>query len=170
MRSGSYIKAMGDDDSEDSETSPKPSPKTAARRQSYLKATQQSLSEQSTTHRSLDRLDSVEMVLPPKFPSWEEEYSQLPDNLNESSDINQAREAELNDQYEGMCESTYSEAESATVEVLDLPLPSYFRSRSHSYLRAIQAGCSQEEDTVSVQSLSPPPANSISGSRTLPSN
>ncbi|NXQ75203.1 DLGP4 protein, partial [Quiscalus mexicanus] len=48
MRSGSYIKAMGDDDSEDSETSPKPSPKTAARRQSYLKATQQSLSEQST--------------------------------------------------------------------------------------------------------------------------
>lgn len=51
MRSGSYIKAMGDDDSEDSETSPKPSPKTAARRQSYLKATQQSLSEQSTAHR-----------------------------------------------------------------------------------------------------------------------
>ncbi|XP_042321995.1 disks large-associated protein 4 isoform X2 [Sceloporus undulatus] len=170
MRSGSYIKAMGDDDSEDSETSPKPSPKTAARRQSYLKATQQSLSEQSTTHRSLDRLDSVEMVLPPKFPSWEEEYNQIPDNLNESSDINQAREEELNDQYEGMCESTYSEAESAAVEVLDLPLPSYFRSRSHSYLRAIQAGCSQEEDTVSVRSLSPPPANSISGSRTLPSN
>ncbi|KAJ7331930.1 hypothetical protein JRQ81_014110, partial [Phrynocephalus forsythii] len=170
MRSGSYIKAMGDDDSEDSETSPKPSPKTAARRQSYLKATQQSLGEQSTTQRSLDRLDSVEMVLPPKFPSWEEEYNQISDNLNESSSINQATEAELNDQYEGMCESTYSEAESTAVEVLDLPLPSYFRSRSHSYLRAIQAGCSQEEDTVSVQSLSPPPVNSLSGSRTLPSN
>ncbi|KAG9353009.1 hypothetical protein JZ751_017585 [Albula glossodonta] len=47
MRSGSYVKAMGDlEDSEDSEGSPKPSPKTAARRQSYLKATQQSLSEQ----------------------------------------------------------------------------------------------------------------------------
>nr|XP_034980209.1 disks large-associated protein 4 isoform X4 [Zootoca vivipara] len=187
MRSGSYIKAMGDDDSEDSETSPKPSPKTAARRQSYLKATQQSLSEQSTTHRSLDRLDSVEILLPPKFPSWEEEYNQIADNLNESSCINQMfgqpsfipqiftqgeqeREPELNDQYEGMCESAYSEAESATVEVLDLPLPSYFRSRSHSYLRAIQAGCSQEEDTISVRSLSPPPANSISGSRTLPSS
>lgn len=82
----------------------------------------------------------------------------------------QAREVELNDQYEGLCDSTYSEAESAAVEVLDLPLPSYFRSRSHSYLRAIQAGCSQEEDTVSVRSISPPPANSISGSRTLPSN
>ncbi|XP_070797793.1 disks large-associated protein 4 isoform X2 [Pituophis catenifer annectens] len=187
MRSGSYIKAMGDDDSEDSETSPKPSPKTAARRQSYLKATQQSLGEQSTTQRSLDRLDSVEILLPPKFPSWEEEYNQISENLDESSCINQifgqssfipqiftqedqATEEELIDQYEGMCESAYSEAESAAVEVLDLPLPSYFRSRSHSYLRAIQAGCSQEEDTVSVQSLSPPPASTISGSQTLPSS
>ncbi|XP_030918965.1 disks large-associated protein 4 [Geospiza fortis] len=89
MRSGSYIKAMGDDDSEDSETSPKPSPKTAARRQSYLKATQQSLSEQSTTQRSLDRLDSVEILLPPKFPTWEEEYNQISDSANESSCINQ---------------------------------------------------------------------------------
>ncbi|XP_009998155.1 PREDICTED: disks large-associated protein 4-like [Chaetura pelagica] len=89
MRSGSYIKAMGDDDSEDSETSPKPSPKTAARRQSYLKATQQSLSEQSTTQRSLDRLDSVEILLPPKFPTWEEEFNPVPDSVNEPSCINQ---------------------------------------------------------------------------------
>ncbi|NWS61069.1 DLGP4 protein, partial [Chunga burmeisteri] len=193
MRSGSYIKAMGDDDSEDSETSPKPSPKTAARRQSYLKATQQSLSEQSTTQssstapalpppsgtpltpslsadRSLDRLDSVEILLPPKFPTWEEEYNQISDSINESSCINQAPEPELGEQYEAVCESTYSEAESAAAEVLDLPLPSYFRSRSHSYLRAIQAGCSQEEDTGSVRSISPPPAGSLRGSRTLPTN
>ncbi|XP_061113651.1 disks large-associated protein 4-like [Conger conger] len=47
MRSGSYVRAMGDlEDSEDSEGSPKPSPKSAARRQSYQKATQHSLSEQ----------------------------------------------------------------------------------------------------------------------------
>ncbi|NWY72488.1 DLGP4 protein, partial [Erithacus rubecula] len=196
MRSGSYIKAMGDDDSEDSETSPKPSPKTAARRQSYLKATQQSLSEQSTTQRgsgsapalpqpclchgdtltplsaarSLDRLDSVEILLPPKFPTWEEEYNQISDSVNESSCINQAPEPELGEQYEPVCDSTYSEAESAAAEVLDLPLPSYFRSRSHSYLRAIQAGCSQEDDTGSVRSISPPPAGSLSGSRTLPTN
>ncbi|NXM14389.1 DLGP4 protein, partial [Ploceus nigricollis] len=194
MRSGSYIKAMGDDDSEDSETSPKPSPKTAARRQSYLKATQQSLSEQSTTQRSsgppleqaapavgapshplsagrsLDRLDSVEILLPPKFPTWEEEYNQVSDSANESSCINQAPEPELGEQYEPVCESTYSEAESAAAEVLDLPLPSYFRSRSHSYLRAIQAGCSQEDDTGSVRSISPPPTGSLSGSRTLPTN
>ncbi|XP_074013781.1 disks large-associated protein 4 isoform X3 [Numenius arquata] len=170
MRSGSYIKAMGDDDSEDSETSPKPSPKTAARRQSYLKATQQSLSEQSTTQRSLDRLDSVEILLPPKFPTWEEEYNQISDSVNESSCINQAPEPELGEQYEAVCDSTYSEAESAAAEVLDLPLPSYFRSRSHSYLRAIQAGCSQEEDISSVRSISPPPTGSLSGSRTLPTN
>ncbi|NWI42660.1 DLGP4 protein, partial [Picathartes gymnocephalus] len=186
MRSGSYIKAMGDDDSEDSETSPKPSPKTAARRQSYLKATQQSLSEQSTTQspapavgipshplsagRSLDRLDSVEILLPPKFPTWEEEYNQISDSVNESSCINQAAEPELGEQYEPVCDSTYSEAESAAAEVLDLPLPSYFRSRSHSYLRAIQAGCSQEDDTGSVRSMSPPPTGSLSGSRTLPTN
>ncbi|NXG69435.1 DLGP4 protein, partial [Baryphthengus martii] len=187
MRSGSYIKAMGDDDSEDSETSPKPSPKTAARRQSYLKATQQSLSEQSTTQstvpsmgtpltpslsagRSLDRLDSVEILLPPKFPAWEEEYNQISDSVNESSCINQVPEPELGEQYEAVCNSTYSEAESAAAEVLDLPLPSYFRSRSHSYLRAIQAGCSQEEDTGSIRSISPPPAGSLSGSRTLPTN
>ncbi|XP_040463823.1 disks large-associated protein 4 isoform X2 [Falco naumanni] len=170
MRSGSYIKAMGDDDSEDSETSPKPSPKTAARRQSYLKATQQSLSEQSTTQRSLDRLDSVEILLPPKFPAWEEEYNQISDGVNESSCISQVPETELGEQYEVVCDTTYSEAESAAAEVLDLPLPSYFRSRSHSYLRAIQAGCSQEEDTGSVRSISPPPAGSLSGSRTLPTN
>ncbi|NXQ92327.1 DLGP4 protein, partial [Nyctibius grandis] len=200
MRSGSYIKAMGDDDSEDSEVSPKPSPKTAARRQSYLKATQQSLSEQSTTQRagpallagwqpqrcphpgdtphslslsagrSLDRLDSVEILLPPKFPTWEEEYNQISDSVNESSCISQAPEPELGEPYEAACDSTYSEAESAAAEVLDLPLPSCFRSRSHSYLRAIQAGCSQEEDTSSVRSISPPPAGSLSGSRTLPTN
>ncbi|CDQ67836.1 unnamed protein product [Oncorhynchus mykiss] len=74
MRSGSYVKAMGDvdQDSEDSEGSPKPSPKTAARRQSYLKATHQSLSEHQpppphnclpslrelSTNRSLDCLVS----------------------------------------------------------------------------------------------------------------
>lgn len=51
MRSGSYIKAMGDEDSDESGGSPKPSPKTAARRQSYLRATQQSLGEQSNPRR-----------------------------------------------------------------------------------------------------------------------
>ncbi|XP_005384798.1 PREDICTED: disks large-associated protein 4 isoform X2 [Chinchilla lanigera] len=188
MRSGSYIKAMGDEDSDESGGSPKPSPKTAARRQSYLRATQQSLGEQSNPRRSLDRLDSVDMLLPSKCPSWEEDYNPISDSLNDSSCISQifgqaslipqlfgheqqVREADLSDQYEAACESACSEAESTAAEALDLPLPSYFRSRSHSYLRAIQAGCSQEEDSVSLQSLSPPPSTgSLSNSRTLPSS
>ena len=51
----------------------------------------------------------------------------------------------------------YCEVESQAVEALDLPMPTCFRSRSHSYLRAIQAGCSQDEDTASADSDSPPP-------------
>lgn len=39
--------------------------------------------------RSLDRLDSVEILLPPKFPTWEEEYNQISESVNESSCINQ---------------------------------------------------------------------------------
>ncbi len=48
MRSGSYVKAMAEDDSGDSDGSPKPSPKMQARRASYLKATQPSLTEMTT--------------------------------------------------------------------------------------------------------------------------
>ncbi|MEQ2173485.1 hypothetical protein GOODEAATRI_032573, partial [Goodea atripinnis] len=50
----------------------------------------------------------------------------------------------------------YCEGEPKAVEALDLPAPTCFRSRSHSYLRAIQAGCSQDEDTASVDSETPP--------------
>ncbi|NXV97837.1 DLGP4 protein, partial [Calonectris borealis] len=188
MRSGSYIKAMGDDDSEDSETSPKPSPKTAARRQSYLKATQQSLSEQSTTQSGEPRHPAPHQHLPVLFAISGTTQERRQGGCRERSRRGreraacrqgvtgsaplpvQAPEPELGEQYEAVCDSTYSEAESAAAEVLDLPLPSYFRSRSHSYLRAIQAGCSQEEDTGSVRSISPPPAGSLSGSRTLPTN
>nr|DBA27764.1 TPA: hypothetical protein GDO54_008225 [Pyxicephalus adspersus] len=277
MRSGSYIKAMGDADSEDSEGSPQPSPKTAARRQSYLKATQQSLSE-STTQRSLDRVDSLDILSPPKFASWEEEYNQLTESVTEESSICQDNEPrcilqyqtdesddqreryqlcqvaeEQRDRYplcqvpeepmerytlsqvpEEPCErfqlcpvleeqreryplcqvpeepreryplcqlpeeeadryslsqvpeeqsvryplpeegrreryplvqAVFGEHESSQTEPFDLHLPNFFRSRSHSYLRAIQAGCSQDDDTTSLQSMSPPlPLTS----RTLP--
>uniref|UniRef100_A0A3Q3NH31 DLG associated protein 4 n=1 Tax=Mastacembelus armatus TaxID=205130 RepID=A0A3Q3NH31_9TELE len=123
MRSGSYVKAMGDlEDSEDSEGSPKPSPKSAARRQSYLKATQHSLSEQQ----------------PPPPPRNMHTFFQVCG--------------------QGCGHSVpYCEGESQAMEALDLPAPTCFRSRSHSYLRAIQAGCSQDEDTASVDSDSPPP-------------
>lgn len=61
-----------------------------------------------------------------------------------SSQIND----ELNHQFEAVCESVFGEVESQAVEALDLP--GCFRMRSHSYLRAIQAGCSQDDDCLSL--------------------
>ncbi|XP_070766117.1 disks large-associated protein 4 isoform X2 [Enoplosus armatus] len=192
MRSGSYVKAMGDlEDSEDSEGSPKPSPKSAARRHSYLKATQHSLSEQQppppprkprcyalmredylwsplqsacsmqhlsslpslkelSTNRSLDNLDCLVSPLeaPPRHRN--NDFSQCSGTLGRGSGTQVCGQ--------GFGHSVpYYEGESQAVEALDLPAPTCFRSRSHSYLRAIQAGCSQDEDTASVDSDSPPP-------------
>ncbi|KAL0977821.1 hypothetical protein UPYG_G00161670 [Umbra pygmaea] len=182
MRSGSYVKAMGDlEDSDDSEGSPKPSPKTAARRQSYLRATQQSLSDQLpprtclpslrelSTNRSLDNLDSLGgLVGSSSFPRWDDEdFNQVGgcSTLGRSSCMGQLRELEmLSQSYEDSCSEsvfqdshTLSRSHSQVVEPPDLPMPTCFRSRSHSYLRAIQAGCSQDDDTGSLDSDSPPP-------------
>ncbi|MBN3322605.1 DLGP4 protein, partial [Atractosteus spatula] len=82
----------------------------------------------------------------------------LPMSCPNVAHVFQARELEGSRQYEETSESVFSEADSQAVEALDLPLPTCFRSRSHSYLRAIQAGCSQDEDTASVGSESPPPS------------
>lgn len=60
----------------------------------------------------------------------------------------------LNHQFDSVCESVFGEAESQAVEALDLP--GCFRTRSHSYVRAIQAGCSQDDDCLSVFSISSP--------------
>ncbi|XP_038171241.1 disks large-associated protein 1 isoform X7 [Arvicola amphibius] len=176
MRSGSYIKAMGDEDSGDSDTSPKPSPKVAARRESYLKATQPSLTELTTLkisnehspklqirshsylravsevsiNRSLDSLDPAGLLTSPKFRSRNESY------MRAMSTISQVSEMEVNGQFESVCESVFSELESQAVEALDLPMPGCFRMRSHSYVRAIEKGCSQDDECVSLRSSSPP--------------
>lgn len=60
----------------------------------------------------------------------------------------------LNRQFESVCETMFGEVESQAVEALDLP--GVFRTRSHSYVRAIQAGCSQDDDCLSVFSMSGP--------------
>ncbi|XP_031423871.1 disks large-associated protein 4 isoform X3 [Clupea harengus] len=179
MRSGSYVKAMGDlEDSEDSEGSPKPSPKTAARRQSYLRATQQSLSDQLpprnclpslrelSGNRSLDNLDCIGGSSP--FPRWDDDdFSQGCNTLGRSSCMSQVRDMEMGHRYgEESCSEFgethphshgHARSHSRPEEPPDLPMPTCFRSRSHSYLRAIQAGCSQDDDTASVDSDSPPP-------------
>lgn len=58
----------------------------------------------------------------------------------------QVSEVEVNGQIEAVCESVFSEMESQAVDALDLPVPGCFRMRSHSYVRAIEKGCSQDEE------------------------
>ncbi|XP_048033394.1 disks large-associated protein 4 isoform X2 [Megalobrama amblycephala] len=203
MRSGSYVKAMGDvEDSDDSDgpPSPKPSPKTAARRQSYLKATQQSLSEQQpplpprnrqspcpfmreqfgvvwsplqsaasvphlhsclpslcevSTNRSLDNLDCLMAPGDAGLQHWDTDGGFGPRcaTLGRGSTMRQVEQCYMSN-------VAYGQVESQAVEALDLPTPTCFRSRSHSYLRAIQAGCSQDDDTGSVDSDETPPITS----------
>lgn len=73
----------------------------------------------------------------------------------------QLRDLEMRDHYEDRSsESTFRDSRSHSQdnsEPPDLPMPTCFRSRSHSYLRAIQAGCSQDDDTASMDSGCSPP-------------
>ncbi|XP_034562947.1 disks large-associated protein 1 isoform X2 [Notolabrus celidotus] len=130
MRSGSYIKAMAEDDSGDSDCSPKPSPKVQARRASYLKATQPSLTEMTTLQISTEHSPKLQ--------------------IRSHSYLRAVSEVEVNGQIEAVCESVFSEMESQAVDALDLPMPGCFRMRSHSYVRAIEKGCSQEEEEAGV--------------------
>ncbi|KAM9775501.1 disks large-associated protein 1 isoform 2-T6 [Syngnathus typhle] len=191
MRSGSYVKAMAEEEEEDdggggddSDCGPEPSPKAQARRASYLKATQPSLTEMTTLkaaspallpsncerlrpristehspklqirshsylravsqvsiNRSLDSLDPAGLLASPKFRSRNESY------MRAMSTISQVSEVEVNGQIEALCEAVFSEMESQAVDALDLPVPAgCFRVRSHSYVRAIEKGCSQDEE------------------------
>ncbi|XP_077952068.1 disks large-associated protein 1 isoform X2 [Gasterosteus aculeatus] len=126
MRSGSYIKAMAEEDSGDSDCSPKPSPKVQARRASYLKATQPSLTEMTTLEISTEHSPKLQ--------------------IRSHSYLRAVSEVEVNGQIEAVCESVFSEMESQAVDALDLPIPNCFRVRSHSYVRAIEKGCSQEDE------------------------
>lgn len=73
----------------------------------------------------------------------------------------QLRDLEMSHHYEDRSsESTFRDSRSHSQdnsEPPDLPMPTCFRSRSHSYLRAIQAGCSQDDDTASIDSGCSPP-------------
>ncbi|XP_019736861.1 disks large-associated protein 4 isoform X2 [Hippocampus comes] len=176
MRSGSYVKAMADmEDSEDSEGSPKPSPKTAARRQSYLRATQHSLSDQLpprnclpslrelANNRSLDNLDCIGGTGSP-VPHWDDDdFGHACSTLGRRSCMGQIRDLDMSHHYEDRSsDSTFRDSRSHSQDnpdPPDLPMPTCFRSRSHSYLRAIQAGCSQDDDVASLDSGSLPPTD-----------
>ncbi|KAI1901833.1 hypothetical protein AGOR_G00038460 [Albula goreensis] len=157
MRSGSYIKAMGDDDSAESDASPKASPKSAiiAQREAFRRSVSMDHRSSSSKYSCKQCTDAyTNSRSAPKGHARSRSYtrsltsSQLGDTLNR--------------QFEAVCETVFGEMESQAVEALDLP--GCFRTRSHSYVRAIQAGCSQDDDCLSVFSLSGPQGGPKGGS------
>ncbi|XP_036084859.1 disks large-associated protein 2 isoform X1 [Rousettus aegyptiacus] len=153
MRSGSYIKAMGDVDSGESDSSPKTSPTVAMRPEPLLQSMGQrplgDLQTQSYLQAASDgpashSLDPSAHYSSPKFRSRNQSYMRAVSMLSQASCVSQMSEAEMNGQLESVCESVFSETE---VQAMDaLGLPGCFRTRSHSYLRAIQAGYSQDDE------------------------
>uniref|UniRef100_A0A1A8BUV5 Discs, largehomolog-associated protein 2 n=1 Tax=Nothobranchius kadleci TaxID=1051664 RepID=A0A1A8BUV5_NOTKA len=160
MRSSSYVKAMGEleDESGDSDTSPKISPQKAIRPDALvLKSAMQRphLDSQSQGYHLQTRdlrphpsvtLDPATTFHPPPFRSRNQSYMRAVSTLSQASCVSQVSETEINGQFESVCESVFSEVESQAMEALDLP--GSFRTRSHSYLRAIQAGYSQDDDCL----------------------
>ncbi|XP_061125894.1 discs, large (Drosophila) homolog-associated protein 2b [Syngnathus typhle] len=160
MRSSSYVKAMGevDDDSGDSE-SPKTSPQKSVRPDALvLKSAMQRphfdthspgyrlhTMREMRAHPSVT-LDPATTFHPPPFRSRNQSYMRAVSTLSQASCVSQVSETEINGQFESVCESVFSEVESQAMEALDLP--GSFRTRSHSYLRAIQAGYSQDDDCL----------------------
>ncbi|XP_036851717.1 disks large-associated protein 2 isoform X6 [Manis javanica] len=158
MRSGSYIKAMGDEDSGESDSSPKMSPTMALRPEPLLaSAGQRPLGELHTLQAASDLpadrgLDPSASYDSPKFRSRNQSYMRAVSTLSQASCVSQISEAEMNGQFESVCESVFSEVESQAMDALDLP--GCFRTRSHSYLRAIQAGYSQDDECIPVMTAS----------------
>lgn len=88
---------------------------------------------------------------------------------------------EVNGQIEQVCEQVYSEMQSQAMEAAmdsmdtmdTLPMPGCFRMRSHSYVRAIDQGCGEEEGEGGRPLLllpSSPPRTSATTVRTIQSS
>ncbi|KAK1795624.1 hypothetical protein P4O66_001121 [Electrophorus voltai] len=159
MRSSSYVKAMADEESGDSDTSPKTSPHKTIRpdalvlksimQRPHIDSQSQGYHLQTARdmrpHPSVS-LDPAATYNPPQFRSRNQSYMRAVSTLSQASCLSQVSETEVNGQFESVCESVFSEVESQAMEALDLP--GTFRTRSHSYLRAIQAGYSQDDDCL----------------------
>ncbi|KAM8833093.1 disks large-associated protein 2 isoform 4-T4 [Synchiropus picturatus] len=181
MRSSSYVKAMGDEESGESDSSPKTSPQKRVRPDALVKAIirprdlldsqssyrldkinsdmrnyitnfaadlSQSYHLQASMHPNM-ALDPSANYNSPKFRSRNQSYMRAVSTLSQAScvsQVSQVSETEINGQFESVCESVFSEVESQAMEALDLP--GCFRTRSHSYLRAIQAGYSQDDECI----------------------
>nr|XP_046220457.1 disks large-associated protein 2-like [Oncorhynchus gorbuscha] len=166
MRSSSYVKAMGDEESGESDSSPKTSPVKTVRPDALVKSVMQRplLDSQSQNYHlqasrdihphhpsmALEPSTNYNSQQPPlpaaQFRSRNQSYMRAVSTLSQASCVSQVSETDINGQFESVCESVFSEVESQAVEALDLP--GCFRTRSHSYLRAIQAGYSQDDDCI----------------------
>uniref|UniRef100_A0A4W5K6U8 DLG associated protein 2 n=1 Tax=Hucho hucho TaxID=62062 RepID=A0A4W5K6U8_9TELE len=157
MRSSSYVKAMGDEESGESDSSPKTSPVKTVRPDALVKSVMQRplLDSQRDMHphhpsMALEPSTNYNSQQPPlpaaQFRSRNQSY------MRAVSTLSQVSETDINGQFESVCESVFSEVESQAVEALDLP--GCFRTRSHSYLRAIQAGYSQDDDCIPTMTSS----------------
>uniref|UniRef100_A0AAY4CVR7 Discs, large (Drosophila) homolog-associated protein 2b n=1 Tax=Denticeps clupeoides TaxID=299321 RepID=A0AAY4CVR7_9TELE len=160
MRSSSYVKAMGDDESMVSDTSPKTSPQKSIRpdalvlksaiQRPHIDSHSQGYHLQTARDMRINpnvTLDLATHYNPPQFRSRNQSY------MRAVSTLSQVSETEINGQFESVCESVFSE-----VECQALDLPGAFRTRSNSYLRAIQAGYSQDDDCLpSLTSSTEPP-------------
>nr|XP_005988555.1 PREDICTED: disks large-associated protein 3 [Latimeria chalumnae] len=158
MRSGSYIKAMGDDESGDSDGSPKTSPKGMPQHEAHRRSSSvdQSRSKFTCQHYFASYVcNRSSCCTSPKIHPRGLSYSRSFTSNQISDDLNLQFDA------------VFGETESQAVEALDLP--GCFRMRSHSYLRAIQAGCSQDDDCLSVFSMSMPVGSIMSTSSMKPS-
>uniref|UniRef100_A0A8C6SCR8 Discs, large (Drosophila) homolog-associated protein 1a n=1 Tax=Neogobius melanostomus TaxID=47308 RepID=A0A8C6SCR8_9GOBI len=194
MRSGSYVKAMAEDDSGDSDGSPKPSPKVQARRASYLKATQPSLTEMTTLqistehspklqirshsylravsevsiNRSVDTLDPKALLDPKCLLSSPQYRSRNESYMRAMSTISQ-----VCPERSRRCPDVLSPY--AVLEPMDtLPMPGCFRMRSHSYVRAIDQGCASEHEGEGGRPLlllpASPPRTTATTVRTIQSS
>ncbi|XP_076864810.1 disks large-associated protein 3 [Brachyhypopomus gauderio] len=153
MRSGSYIKAMGDDDSGDSEPSPKTSPKRSllAQREAFRRSVSMDQRSSIAKYSCKQCTDSYSNSRPtlkghPRSRSYTRSLT--------SSQLGETLKRQFDD-------PVFGELESQAVEALDLP--GCFRTRSHSYVRAIQAGCSQDDDCLSVFSMAGPQGSAKGG-------
>uniref|UniRef100_A0AAQ4QEU7 DLG associated protein 2 n=1 Tax=Gasterosteus aculeatus aculeatus TaxID=481459 RepID=A0AAQ4QEU7_GASAC len=152
MRSSSYVKAMGDEESGESDSSPKTSPQKTVRPDAMVKAVIRPRELEGSHFQAAGKRrprfagDPSAIYISPNFGPGNKSYGQAFSPLIQPSRVTQVSETEMNGQFESVCESVFSEVESQAMEALDLP--GCFRTRSHSYLRAIQAGYSQDDDCI----------------------
>ncbi|KAI1894984.1 hypothetical protein AGOR_G00101300 [Albula goreensis] len=145
MRSGSYVRAMGDDDSVESDPSPTATPKTTLLSPTATPKTAL-LAQREAFRRSL----SMDQRPISRYSC--KQCSSAYANSRTMPKNHSCNHMQLGD---SMCESVFGElGESQAVDALDLP--GCFRARSHSYVRAIQAGVSHDDDCLPVFSLSGP--------------